>query len=285
MNTVFAPEVLFRVASMNVLNNPELFEERISTIIKEAANKGAAVLLLQEVLYDFKPFLLAALKEAGYNHIFCASPSRTKNPFGNVIASRSPFLNTLDFAMTSDPAAVNAAIAVTEYNNREIHLVSYHGCWGSANGNVRLQQVLLLSEHMNRNKAKKESMIGIIGGDFNDLPDSDVIRFMKGLKVIDGHSTTFWTDASVGSEWEHHVTTRPYGEWGVRTATHVGITNPLVVPERQIDFMFSYGWLYGRPGMPTGFTLFGTDLTVNNHETSDHYGMISDFWTPTHLGS
>lgn len=54
----------------------------------------------------------------------------------------------------------------------------------------------------------------------------------------------------------------------------------MLVPERKIDYIFVQGWIYGQIGSPSNVSLFGSTLTTDGHEISDHYGVIADIWLP-----
>jgi hypothetical protein len=60
----------------------------------------------------------------------------------------------------------------------------------------------------------------------------------------------------------------------------VGIEFPELLPDRRIDYVWTYGWAYGRPGCPVAMQRSFTDTTRYGYPASDHYGLTVDFWVP-----
>jgi len=283
MSEKLDPSDFLNVATINALNTNDLHVERAATIIREANDNNVEVLLLQEAVTEHKPALIELLKQHGYNYIFFAEPAyhfRENMHNGNVIASKYPITKSFSLMLTSNPQAIHAAVAIINVRGYDVHVLSVHLFWGAANGHIRLHQARLINDYALRAKDGNPDAVIIVGGDFNDEPDADSVRFLRGKKSTEGVQSAFWLDAAVKTEWEKHPTTRPYGEWGVRTAKLVGIIDPLKVPERRIDYLMVHGWVYGRVGMPLNFSLFGTDLYDDIHEVSDHYGLRCSFWLP-----
>ena len=89
-----------------------------------------------------------------------------------------------------------------------------------------------------------------------------------------------WVDAWEVKGREYNYSTSN-GElyWSKETASHKGIVLPQLLPQRRIDYIFSYEWVYGKVGSPLSFNTFGS-LTGKPNEISDHYGLWADIYAP-----
>jgi hypothetical protein len=97
----------------------------------------------------------------------------------------------------------------------------------------------------------------------------------------DSSGYTFWTEAFavVGNPAEAD-TVAAGNHWAQQTARGVGIELPEMLPDRRIDYVWTFGWAYGRPGCPVAMQRSFTDTTRYGYPASDHYGLTVDFWTP-----
>lgn len=272
---------LLKVATINTLNNREFYAERMITIFSEAVEKNVDVLLFQEVLPEYVEGLKIDAARFGFSFSWVVSNDDTHHQNCNAIFSRWELTHTSSFDTAYHPEALRAAVACVNVNDRSVFIISAHLCWGAHNGHIRLEQVRTINKHAVGMKSAVPDSIVILGGDLNDDPTASSIQYLKGQYSVENIQSAFWVDATARTQWEHHHTSRPYSEWGVKTARGVGILDPLQVPERKLDYLFVLGWVYGNPGMPSNASLFGVNLSLNHHEVSDHYGIVSDFWVPT----
>jgi endonuclease/exonuclease/phosphatase family metal-dependent hydrolase len=271
---------LVKVATINTLNNREFYGERTITIFNEAVEKGVDILLFQEVLPEYVAELKIDAQKFGFDFSHVVSNDDTHHQNQNAIFSRLEFTHTSSFNTASHSEALRAAVACVNVNDRSVFIISAHLCWGAHNGHIRLEQTRTINKHAVNMQSSIPNSIVILGGDLNDEPEASSIQYLKGKYSAENIQSAFWVDATARTQWEQHHTSRPYSEWGVKTARKVGILDPLQVPERKIDYLFVLGWVYGNPGMPSNASLFGVNLSENNHEVSDHYGIVSDFWVP-----
>jgi|GEM_PF-2075481 hypothetical protein len=115
----------------------------------------------------------------------------------------------------------------------------------------------------------------------NTLPGSDTNRYLAGQGAGANGAYTFWTDAfAVVGNPEEAPTVATANQWAQQTARGVGIEFPEMLPDRRIDYVWTYGWAYGRPGCPVAMQRSFTDTTRYGYPASDHYGLTVDFWTP-----
>jgi endonuclease/exonuclease/phosphatase family metal-dependent hydrolase len=128
---------------------------------------------------------------------------------------------------------------------------------------------------------KDHNPLAILTGDFNTLPGSDTNRYLNGLGAGANGGYTFWTEAfALAGNPEEATTVSAGNHWAQLTARSVGIEFPEMLPDRRIDYVWTYGWAYGRPGCPVAMQRSFTDTTRYGYPASDHYGLTVDFWTP-----
>jgi len=120
---------------------------------------------------------------------------------------------------------------------------------------------------------KRDAMPPILCGDFNAEPDSDEIRFLSSLHVIDGRST-FYQDAwrMAGDETSGFTS-----DWRDNP-----ISASLNIHRKRIDYIF-----VGDPFLRTGNggRVMHSELAFHTKRTgivaSDHRGLIADIVWPT----
>jgi endonuclease/exonuclease/phosphatase family metal-dependent hydrolase len=148
-----------------------------------------------------------------------------------------------------------------------------HLHWQLNHGHVREEQVALLAERAWKRRPQN-GFPPIIVGDFNAEPDSDEIRFMKGLHSLHGESVAFldaWDvagDHSLPGEEARGIT------WSNR--------NPYArvecEPRRRIDYIF-----VGLPGRAALGEVESCRVVCNEPEggvwPTDHFGVFAELRT------
>jgi endonuclease/exonuclease/phosphatase family metal-dependent hydrolase len=155
--------------------------------------------------------------------------------------------------------------------------ISTHLSWGSGREGKRLDEALLIDQAVARHcpldlRRDEDLPLALLGGDLNCEPDSATLRWLRGLDVQQ-HSSTLWVDAwhaGSGPGW----TSTAENPFSARTAQAVGITQPLLLPDRRIDFLLSRGYAYGRPGAAVHAELLGRG---GDSAFGDHYGVGGTF--------
>lgn len=270
-----------RVASINLSNNTAFYRDRIKAVLFEAKKKDIQVLLLQEVAQGEKDNLRTLAAKAGFPHSYI-SPSIVVRQHGSVgsstgIFSRFPLHNADEMNLTAWSGSTKGAYASVEFNGHSVFLLSVHLLRGAENGYIRLKQATLIEETASRLAHNGKA---IVGGTFNDIPDGDSVRYIKGRKASSETKSAFWVDATEGSAIEEQPTTRYNSLLGREAADTNGIQFPELIPERKVDYLFSRGWVYGTVGMPMDAELFGISQSKEGLGVSDHYGVLADFWFP-----
>lgn len=273
-----------KVATLNLHSGPDLYVERVTAAIIEAHVNNVDVVLVQEVRETQRELLQQAFSRAGYSHSFISesvsAKSNPNNGSSTAIFSRKEMQTARELNLTNLPGAQKAAVLVLDVNGYEIHIISAHLAWGAENGHLRLRQAMLIADYARRVRLNNADALLVVGGTFNDTPESDSVRYLEGKKASDDSASTFWLDATHNSEFEHTPTTRYDTTWGVETAKNTGILKPEMLPARKVDYIFTHGWVYGKAGMPLRTTLFGKETTPQGEAISDHYGVATEIWLP-----
>jgi endonuclease/exonuclease/phosphatase family metal-dependent hydrolase len=271
-----------RVASLNLSSTTAFYKGRVKAVIREAAKKSIDVLLLQEITPNEKEHIKALALESGYTHSY-VSPSHVVRQQGVIpsttgIFSRYPLENADEMNLTAMAGATKGAYAIVEFNEHHIFLMSVHLLRGAENGYIRLKQATLIEETAERTAYDRGK--AIVGGTFNDIPDGDSVRYLKGLKASNETKSAFWIDATAGSSLETAPTTRYNSILGREAADSHRIQFPELIPERKVDYLMVRGWVYGTIGMPMDPEVFGISQSKEGLGVSDHYGVQADFWFP-----
>jgi endonuclease/exonuclease/phosphatase family metal-dependent hydrolase len=196
--------------------------------------------------------------------------------FGSAILSRWP---VDDHALTPLPVDTEATdpfrrmqFELLHARTHGIDVFSTHLSPPPAHAHHRIRQVRCIDEVIERQRDPGATLPAILCGDFNAEPNSDEIRFLSSLAVLDGRSTYF-QDA-----W------RAAGRTDAGF-TQDGRTNPIYramhLPPKRIDYVF-----VGDPfGSPDGAGLVEhAELAFHEPLTgvvaSDHFGLVVDIRWP-----
>jgi endonuclease/exonuclease/phosphatase family metal-dependent hydrolase len=161
---------------------------------------------------------------------------------------------------TDEERSVVFAALASPYG--EIPFFCTHLNWKLHHGHVRQLQVKALTEAVVR-LAPEEGFPPIVVGDFNAEPDSDEIRFMRGLTGLGGPCVYFADAFAVSGEGA-----------GVTFSKRNDFAAPLREPERRIDYVFVRGPDSAQRGEPRHARVCFDE----RHEglfPSDHFGVIT----------
>lgn len=281
---VITAEDTFKVATLNFYNNLDSYAERVEAAAMEAREKNIDVILAQEILTHNKEQVISSFKNAGYLYNFLSESVENKRSqlcgSSTGIFSRIPVIKNRELNLTALAGSQKASVTVINLHGYEVHFISAHLAWGAENGHLRLRQAFLINDYARRIKEAHADSVIIAGGTFNDIPDGDSVRYMKGLKSSDDTNSAYWVDVAEGTEIENQPTSRHDTKWGVTAAVNAGILIPAALPSRRLDYLFVNGWVHGKHGMPLNAALFGTSKTIEGEDLSDHYGVEAQIWLP-----
>jgi hypothetical protein len=267
-------EKYIRIATLNLDHSEDSKEVRLISAQKSIKDIKSDITCLQEVsLYNGISTAVILANSLDMN-ISVISPN------GNAIISRYPITKSWVFDLGSTTfGSCDAVLAIINSGCHQYLVVSTHLSWGSGLENERLLQSLDIDEHISHLapheplRSTSEPIFGVLCGDLNAEPDSDTIRWLTGLAVVEGRST-LWVDAWKNSLGEGKTST-PDNMWAGRTASSVGISHPHLLPSRRIDYILARGFAYGRIGAPVNTWIFG-NAADNNLIPSDHFGVATD---------
>lgn len=185
---------------------------------------------------------------------------------GNGIFSRYPILEHTTFSLPSrdpgDRRVLLAARLATPWG--PLPVFSTHLSWRLDEGHVREEQVRAVAELVESYTPSREGLSPLLMGDFNAEPDSDEIRFLRGLTALRGRSVYFVDAFGV----------RGRGD-GTTFSTRNPFAEPLREPERRIDYVFVRG--HDDPKRH-GDVLEARVVLDEPHEgvfPSDHFGVLA----------
>ncbi len=265
-----------RVVTLNCWNVAEPFRERMAIIRNGLESEGPDVVGFQEVVVRRDGFDQARLLlDRSFARVFGATfswsddgtmlaPNGDGSGFGNLIASHWPIVKSevrrLPGLEGGEPRAVTAALV--ESPGGILPVLSTHLDCELHHGHVRERQVLALDAFA-RAWAADADLPAVLLGDFNAHPDSNEMRFLRGLASLAGRSTYFqdaWDIApGSGYTWDNRNRFAAYA-WE---------------PDRRIDYVF-----VGPPGSDGRGRVESARLAfttpVGDVFASDHFGLVVD---------
>ena len=266
-------EDIITLTTFNSLNNPERKEERVEVLFQELKEHGTDIVLLQEVLEGTLPLIKEKACQDGW---FVSEGSRvahsTAKVFGNITVSRIPIQGEASLPCFNCEATEKAHVEtlITHFENN-ITTINAHLPWGPTSEPLRLEKAYRINQYAERLQDEEPGRVIVLGGDFNTPLTSSTVRYLK-AEFPYLNTSTFWTSAWDLAD-EIFSTARKEGGWAEKTALGVGITKPEQLPERTIDHLLTYGWVYGKKGCPVGAKRFGLSTLSNGFALSDHYGI------------
>ncbi|ACL42026.1 Endonuclease/exonuclease/phosphatase (plasmid) [Pseudarthrobacter chlorophenolicus A6] len=279
-----------RVTTLNINHAPDELERRTGLACDELSALLPAVLCLQEVRFEvdggsFQLDTIAAETGLAVVSARAQHPTRDGALSGNAILSHLPAIEAGSIVLgTPDCQLTRADYAVLEATTGQtLIVVSAHLAWGGDQEGTRLIQMTAIDNRVRTlmGRYQDQNPVAILAGDFNTLPTSDTNRYLNGQGTGANDGYTFWTEAfAVVGNPEEAATVAAGNYWAQQTARSVGIEFPEMLPDRRIDYVWTYGWAYGRPGCPVAMQRSFTDTTRYGYPASDHYGLTVDFWMP-----
>ena len=277
---------MLRIAQLNAgsLLEPG-WDERRHEIVAWLERLQPDVVCLQEIWESDKDpntarWLADAMPAAGWHvefggHAF--APEVWPDPalkFGRAVLSRWPIddqvAHLLPIADGGDPMVRGVPWGLLHVRTAGLDVFSVHLTAPPQAGRHRLLQVLAIDEIV-RSAAAEAAMPIVLCGDFNAEPDSDEIRFLCGLTVLDGRTTFYQEAFRVAGEGPGHTQ-----DW--RTNKIAAAMN---IHRKRIDYVF-VGDGFQREGsagrVVSAAVAFDEPLT--GVLASDHAGLVVDVVWP-----
>lgn len=255
----------FRAATLNIWSRFGPWEERLVAIRAQLAELEPDVVGMQEVL-RFEGMDQAALvaQGLGYEVAWGLSSENYGFPTGNAILSRWPVLRTEVIALPDGGSDEQRSIVFAELDAPfgKVPAFCTHLNWKLDHGHVRQLQVKALALEVTR-LAPLGSFPPVLLGDFNAEPDSDEMRYLRGLTGLGGPCVYFADSFFVAGEGK-----------GVTFSKRNPFAAPLGEPERRIDYVYVRGPDDARRGEPIAARVC-FDEAHEGTFASDHFGVMA----------
>jgi endonuclease/exonuclease/phosphatase family metal-dependent hydrolase len=260
-----------RVLTLNIWNRQGPWEERLRLIRRELEALSPDVVGLQEVLHhDSTPEDQAQEIARGLGYHVAYAPAWHIGGglhFGNAILSRFPVVQAESFPLPveSEDQSRSLLYAALDAPCGRVPVFNTHLSWQLHFGFLRERQVVFIAERVRELAPVDRGFPPIVMGDFNAVPDSDEIRYLKGLTSRLGRSVYFadcFAAAGDGSPGYTFARSNPY-------ALQAG------EPDRRLDYIFSRGPGRDRRGEPLTARVVCAQPDGAVYP-SDHFGVYAE---------
>lgn len=254
-----------KVLTLNIWNRGGPWEDRLAVIRAGVAALSPDVICLQEVLAlpDFDQAAMIA-EGLGY-HVAFGDDGSDHYLFGNAILARWPIERTRVRPLPRGGTHENrlAIFAALKTPWGRLPVFCTHLNWKLHQGHVRVQQVRELVAFVDR-ESDEGDLPAVLAGDFNAEPESDEIRYLRGLTGLGGECVYFcdcWAAAGDGTS-------------GATFVRRNGYARNDQEPDRRIDYVFVRGPNERLEGVARACTL-AFDAPVGEVWASDHLGVLA----------
>lgn len=258
------------VATLNIWNRQGPWEERLSVIRAGVRALSPDVMGLQEVIRMTGEYEADQAKDIadgfGYHVAFGRGTEAKPWGLGNAVLSKWPITRTLTFGLPGTDEARSVVFAEIETPHGTLPFFSTHLNWKLDEGHVRQMQVRALTSFIESvaPKASLDKLPPVVVGDFNAEPDSDEIRFMRGLASVGPGASVYYADC--------------FGVAGEGPGTTFSRKNPYAAtlrePNRRIDYVFVRGPDEKLRGEPLEARVC-FDEPEGEVWASDHFGVVA----------
>jgi endonuclease/exonuclease/phosphatase family metal-dependent hydrolase len=263
-----------RVATLNIWNKAGPWPERRALIRSELERLRPDLLGLQEVLrLTANPEADQASEiAAGFGYEIAYAPAADYGSglmFGNALLSRYPLRETRTLPLPGIESGESRALlyALVETPWGALPVFVTHLNWKLHHGVYRLAQVRFIVERIFELAPVDESRLPpVLMGDMNADPDSDEMRFLRGLACVEGRSVYF------ADSWIYAGDTSPGFTFDRR--------NPFAAlahePPRRIDYIYVRGPDKKLRGEPLETRLAFSTPGPGEVYPSDHFGLVTE---------
>ncbi len=263
-----------RVATLNIWNRFGPWEQRLEAIRAGVGALSPDILGLQEVVRleadDGDGLDQAAAIAEGFGYHVAYGRARDERWFGNAVLSRWPISKTHVYELPRVGTDERRTLLFAEIASPfgAIPFFVTHLNWKFDEGHVRAAQIVeivLRIEALTRNHDKGNAFPALLVGDMNAEPDSDEIRYLRGLTSLGGGRRVYFQDAFAFAG---------DGGAGVTYARSNPFAAPLREPDRRIDYVFVRGRDEHHRGEPVDASVC-FDQPVDGTFPSDHFGVVT----------
>ncbi len=270
-----------RVLTLNIWHREAPWERRRELIREGVLAHDPDIIGLQEVLQLRAGEMLQnqaseLFRDTPYRFVYGAASSLGPGfEFGNAIASKYPIgepeVTPLPGAETDETRSVVHAMVTTPLG--DVPVFCTHLNWKLNHGAVRLRQIDALVDLIESKfpsggsfPPSGETFPPILMGDFNAEPESDEVRFLRGLATRNDRSVFFADAWSYGGDGGPGFTFDRANAFAARSHE----------PARRIDYIFVRGPDSKWRGEPLKTSLVFTEPNGDGVWASDHYGLLTE---------
>ncbi len=269
-----------RVATLNIWNRFGPWDQRLPAIRAEVARLAPDLLGLQEVLRldagegDGLDQAAAIASTLGYHVAYARA--HDEGWYGNAALSRWPIVRSETFELPRLGTEEKRTLlhADVDSPHGRIPFFVTHLNWKFDEGHVRVAQIreiaLRITKLVGPERGRSlDAFPAILVGDFNAEPDSDEIRFLRGLTSLGENRRVYYQDA-FGLAGD--------GTPGYTFAKRNAFAAPLREPDRRIDYIFVRGRDERMRGEPLDARVC-FDSDAEGVFPSDHFGVVANLRT------
>jgi endonuclease/exonuclease/phosphatase family metal-dependent hydrolase len=258
--------------TLNIWNRFGPWDERLPRLQDGLRALDPDIVGLQEVLVlEDGSFDQSALVARGgpLRHVAWGKCSKNAHPVGNAILSRFPIKDSASFDLDDGGTNEHRVLvyALLDTPHGEVPVFVTHLNWKLDEGHIRVLQVKEVAAIV-AIKAPKTGFPPILMGDFNAEPDSDEMRYLRGLTGL-GERCVYFADCFAATRGAPGSSQDPHGYTFARDNQFALLCRE---PNRRIDYVFVGGPDDRGRGEPLASSLCMNQATDGMHP-SDHYGV------------
>jgi endonuclease/exonuclease/phosphatase family metal-dependent hydrolase len=257
----------FRAATLNIWSQFGPWEQRLLSIREQLRSLSPDVIGLQEVLRAGALDQAALVSDGlGYEIAWGKASDNHGFPLGNAILSRWPIRRSELIPLPNGGTDESRSLVFAELESPfgSVPFFCTHLNWKLNHGHVRVLQVKAIVEAVSQLAPVGKTFPPVIVGDFNAEPDSDEIRYMRGLTGLGGKCVYFADAFGVAGD----------GTLGATFSKRNPFAEPLREPERRIDYVFVRGPDDAQRGEPAAAQVC-FDQPYEGIFPTDHFGVIA----------
>ncbi len=259
-----------RVATLNIWNRFGPWERRLAAIRAGVGALAPDLLGLQEVVRldpgDGDGLDQATALAEGFGYHVAYARAHDERWFGNAALSRWPIgrCHALELPRAGTDERRTLLFAEIASPFGTIPFFVTHLNWKFDDGHVRaaqMREIVLCIEAL----AKADGFPAVLVGDMNAEPDSDEMRYLRGLTSLAGERRVYFRDAfALAGD----------GSTGITYARRNPFAAPLREPDRRIDYVLVRGRDERHLGEPLEAAVC-FDQPIEGTFPSDHFGVVA----------
>lgn len=267
---------MIKVLTLNLWNRTGPWEARRELVRNWIAELDPDLIGFQEVLRGEGMDQLADLAPEGFHTDFAQATEfwvDEDQSFGNAVCSRWPIVDREELPLPEHGDG-ETRVALSVDVDAPVGTVSFtctHLNWKLHHGMVRERQVQAVADLVLRRRPRGDAFPPILVGDFNAVPESAEIRYLKGLRSMEGRSALFYDAWEVAGD----------GGPGYTWSNTNDFARGALEPDRRIDYVF-----VGYPKTDGTGHVERCDVVCNaladDVWPSDHFGVYAELRAEPH---